>query len=130
MFLYLLEPEFLDGTATVEAFGSGDGKIWLDDVKCAGYENYLLSCPQTSFIGSHNCRHSEDSGVRCSSERGREREGGGGRGRERERGGGREGEGGEGGGEGREGWERGRMRKGGRGQNDFISYFCTCMSVL
>ncbi len=55
----------LSGPETVEAFGSGSGDIWLDDVKCGGNETHLLSCPQFPFTQPHNCKHSEDSGVRC-----------------------------------------------------------------
>lgn len=50
-------------------FGEGDADqpIWLDDVDCFGSENILTSC-LTSHFGVHNCRHSEDAGVRCYSE--------------------------------------------------------------
>jgi hypothetical protein len=45
---------------------SGTGQIWLDDVTCSGSEQYLGSCPHGGW-GLHNCDHSEDSGVECSS---------------------------------------------------------------
>ena len=35
----------------------------MDDVSCTGYESYLTNCTHTT---NHNCRHSEDAGVRCS----------------------------------------------------------------
>ena len=60
-----LAAEYLDGSETAAAFGSGSGKIWLDDVKCSGDENNILSCPQTSFTRKHNCKNTEDTGVRC-----------------------------------------------------------------
>ena len=49
-------------------FGPGSGPIHLDDMQCAGNETGLLMCPRVDDkpVGSHNCRHSEDVGVRCS----------------------------------------------------------------
>lgn len=46
------------------AFGAGTGQIWLDNVRCVGTESRLINCPANA-IGSHNCQHSEDAGVRC-----------------------------------------------------------------
>lgn len=46
-------------------FGQGSGRIWLDNVACSGSETRLIDCPANA-IGSHNCVHSEDAGVRCS----------------------------------------------------------------
>ena len=46
------------------AFGQGSGRIWLDNVGCMGSEIRLIDCP-ANVIGVHNCDHSEDAGVRC-----------------------------------------------------------------
>ena len=44
--------------------GGGSGPVWFDDLRCTGTENSLESCPGNT-IGSHNCVHSEDTGVGC-----------------------------------------------------------------
>ena len=46
--------------------GAGSGQIWLDDVQCRGTESRLIDC-LANPIGTHNCAHSEDVGVRCAS---------------------------------------------------------------
>uniref|UniRef100_A0A1X7U930 SRCR domain-containing protein n=1 Tax=Amphimedon queenslandica TaxID=400682 RepID=A0A1X7U930_AMPQE len=52
------------GTARSSAyFGQGNGSILLDDVACDGTEQFLANCSHTS---NHNCGHSEDAGVTCS----------------------------------------------------------------
>ena len=42
----------------------GTGPILLDNVNCAGTESRLVDCPANP-IGTHNCVHFEDAGVRC-----------------------------------------------------------------
>ena len=48
----------------VAAFGSGDGIIWLDNLRCIGNETDLFACPHNG-PGNHNCGHNEDAGVVC-----------------------------------------------------------------
>ena len=43
----------------------GTGLIVLDDLNCTGSEPRLIDCPHRG-LGSHNCSHSDDAGVRCS----------------------------------------------------------------
>ena len=46
------------------AVESGSGPIFLDNVGCTGHERSLLNCVHNG-IGIHNCRHTDDVGVRC-----------------------------------------------------------------
>ena len=48
-------------------FGAGSGKVWLDDVNCLGNEASIENCLQPNAWGSHNCRHSKDASIICSS---------------------------------------------------------------
>ena len=45
-------------------FGAGAGPIVMDNVRCTAAESRLIECP---FTFNHDCSHSEDAGVRCSS---------------------------------------------------------------
>ena len=47
------------------AFGEGIGSIFLDNLMCKGNESTLMDCVDDENIGTHNCEHSEDAGVRC-----------------------------------------------------------------
>ena len=47
-------------------FGPGTGTIWFDNLRCSGEEERLDDCSHIG-IGIHNCGHSEDAGVACSS---------------------------------------------------------------
>ncbi|KFM11718.1 Deleted in malignant brain tumors 1 protein, partial [Aptenodytes forsteri] len=46
-------------------FGQGMGRIWLDDVACAGSEDALAQCRAHPW-GQSNCNHGEDASVVCS----------------------------------------------------------------
>ncbi|KAG0727815.1 Neurotrypsin [Chionoecetes opilio] len=48
-------------------YGSGSGFIWLDDLRCLGYESSVEDCQHMPW-GSNNCDHSEDVGLRCASD--------------------------------------------------------------
>ena len=53
-----------ENARAVQAFGGGDGPIWMDDVHCYGDELEITHCPKTEW-GHHNCGHGEDVGVCC-----------------------------------------------------------------
>jgi len=44
----------------------GSGTIWLDQVSCVGTETDIALCPHNDW-GSHDCSHTEDVSVRCTS---------------------------------------------------------------
>ena len=55
---------FIGAVALTTGFTNGAGQIWLDNVQCRGTETRLIDCPRNA-LGSHNCAHFEDAGVRC-----------------------------------------------------------------
>ena len=55
---------FIDAVALTTGFTNGIGQIWLDNVQCRGTETRLIDCPALP-LGTHNCGHIEDAGVRC-----------------------------------------------------------------
>ena len=54
--------------ALTSGFTNGAGQIWLDNVQCRGTETRLIDCPANA-LGTHNCGHIEDAGVRCQAAR-------------------------------------------------------------
>ncbi|XP_068607677.1 lysyl oxidase homolog 3B [Brachionichthys hirsutus] len=49
---------------TGSRMGQGMGPIYMNEVKCAGQERSIWSCPFKN-ITSEDCQHTEDAGVRC-----------------------------------------------------------------
>jgi len=49
---------------SIQRFGGGTGRIWLDNLACGPTDQNLLTCPGNP-IGTHNCAHFEDAGARC-----------------------------------------------------------------
>lgn len=45
-------------------YGPGSGLIWLDDLRCLGYELSVEDCQHMPW-GENNCEHTEDVGLRC-----------------------------------------------------------------
>ncbi|XP_078314195.1 scavenger receptor cysteine-rich domain-containing group B protein-like [Crassostrea virginica] len=60
---------FYSSGASFEAasvYGEASGTIWLDDLVCTGSETSITQC-QSNGWGVHNCGHSEDVAISCSS---------------------------------------------------------------
>ena len=51
-------------TALTSGFAIGTGQIWLSEVRCIDTNSRLIDCPANP-LGTHNCNHGEDAGVRC-----------------------------------------------------------------
>lgn len=60
---------FLDSPTVIfdaagAGFGMATGPIMIDDLRCIGDEGSLISCPNGG-IGTHDCTHAQDAGLRC-----------------------------------------------------------------
>ena len=64
MSLRIIAGHYVGAVALFTGFTNGAGQIWLDNVQCRGTETRLIDCPANA-LGSHNCVHFEDAGVRC-----------------------------------------------------------------
>ena len=51
-------------------YGQGTGRIFLDNVNCFTSSSTLISCSHNG-IGVHNCQHSEDIAVVCTTASGK-----------------------------------------------------------
>ncbi len=56
--------ENIGAVALTTGFTNGADRIWLDNVQCVGTETRLIDCPANP-LGTQNCGHIEDAGVRC-----------------------------------------------------------------
>jgi len=46
------------------AYGSGKGQIWLDNLQCTGGEMSFRNCTHRGW-GVHNCDHTQDVSIVC-----------------------------------------------------------------
>jgi len=53
------------GTFLGNAYGPGNGTIWMSQVKCAGRETCLGRCSRTEWGYSPNCTHDNDVSISC-----------------------------------------------------------------
>ena len=55
---------FVYGGIAIPNYGGGTGKVWLEDVKCAGEEGDVADCPHAPW-GETYCQHGADVGLCC-----------------------------------------------------------------
>ena len=53
------------GKTSRQLYGTGDGPVWLSDLKCNGDEKKLVECPSFGWGVTGDCDHSGDAGVYC-----------------------------------------------------------------
>lgn len=58
-----------DGIAYSSGFGQGSGPIFLDNLRCTGFESSLFDCQHNGVGVITYCNHAKDAALRCSSER-------------------------------------------------------------
>ena len=46
------------------SYGAGSGRIWLDNVRCVGWEPHIAMCHHSGWV-VNNCLHSDDVSVSC-----------------------------------------------------------------
>ena len=46
-------------------YGTGEGPILLDDIKCSGNEASLLQCNKSPLAAGTDCDHTEDVAITC-----------------------------------------------------------------
>ena len=53
-------------SGTFDRYGTGsvDSPIYLDNVRCYGYESNILACSHLQ-LSEHNCDHTQDVGATC-----------------------------------------------------------------
>jgi len=61
---YSLGFGYIGREVNIDAYGMGEGTIWLDDIECSGTEEHISNCSHRGW-GSHNCGHHEDVAISC-----------------------------------------------------------------
>ena len=56
---------FLNGTTTIDRYGSSSGPVWLSQVSCLGNESKLSYCMHNGAGVVGDCSHSQDVAVQC-----------------------------------------------------------------